>query len=118
VWRINAAHDFPGSSIWNRLHAPLRKAKMSGFEADLYIAGHRHNWGIAHEQDDHTGRVAWIARAKGYKAHSVYETQRGYGHEQSAGQSIAAVFSPHDRKLRCFADLEEAAQYLAWMRAR
>ncbi len=115
-WRINAAHDFPGNSMWNRLHAPMRRAKMTGHDADLYVAAHRHTFGLAQEQDDHSGRVAWLARCKGYKAVDSYATLLGHGQGQDMGQSIAAVCDPATGKMTCFADIAEAGQYLTWVR--
>jgi hypothetical protein len=117
VWRIEAAHDFPGSSIWNKLHAPLRKAKLSGGEADLYVAAHRHTFALAEEQDEHTGRVAWLARVRGYKALDSYAHVSGYGQQQDRGHSIVAVFSPETRGLRCFSDVAEGAEYLRFLQA-
>ena len=116
VWRIEAAHDFPGSSMWNKLHAPLRRAKLVGQEADLYIAAHRHVFALAEEQDEHTGRVSWLARARGYKALDSYAHVSGYGQQQDRGQSIVAVCSPADRRMRCFSDADEGAEYLTWLR--
>jgi len=58
VWRIWAAHDFPGSSVWNRLHAPGKRAALTGHDADLLIAAHRHCFGLAEQQDEYTGKVS------------------------------------------------------------
>lgn len=115
-WRIHAAHDFPGNSMWNRLHAPLKRAKMTGHNADLYIAGHRHTFALAEDQDEHSGRVAWLARCKGYKALDSYAYVLGYGQAQDRGQSIAAVCDPRSGKMQCFSDLDEAAAWLTWLR--
>jgi hypothetical protein len=40
----------------------------------------------------------------------------GYGQQQDRGQSIVAVCSPADRRMRCFSDADEGAEYLAWLR--
>jgi transposase-like protein len=115
-WKINAAHDFPGHSMWNRLHSPMRRAKMTGHNADLFIAAHRHTFALGEEQDEHSGRVSWLARAKGYKAIDTYANNLGYGDQQDRGQSIAAVCNPSTGRMQCFSDLDEAAAYLAWLR--
>lgn len=115
-WKIEAAHDFPGSSMWNKLHAPLKRSKLSGQEADLYCAAHRHTFALAEEQDEYTGRVSWLARVRGYKALDSYAHVSGFGQQQDRGQSIVAVCSPADRRMRCFSDADEAAEYLLWLR--
>jgi hypothetical protein len=115
-WKIEAAHDFPGSSMWNKLHAPMRRAKLGGQEADIYIAAHRHTFALAEEQDEHTGRVSWLARARGYKALDSYAHVSGFGQQQDRGQSIVAVCSPSDWRIRCFSDADDGADYLAWLR--
>lgn len=115
-WRIHAAHDFPGHSMWNRLHAPLKRAKMTGHDADLYIAAHRHTFALAQEQDEHSGKVAWLARARGYKVLDSYANVLGYGQAQSMGESIVAVCDPHTGTMSCFADVPLAATYLTWLR--
>lgn len=115
-WRIWAAHDFPGHSMWNKLHAPLRRAKMGGHEADLYIAAHRHTFALAEEQDEHTGRVSWLARARGYKALDSYANVHGFGSNQDRGQSILAVCTPEDGRMWCFSDVERGAQWLTYLR--
>lgn len=115
-WKIEAAHDFPGSSMWNKLHAPMRRAKLVGQESDLYIAAHRHVFGLAEEQDEYTGRVSWLARARGYKAFDSYAHVSGYGQQQDRGQSIVAVCTPSTRRMRCFSDVAEGAEYLTYLR--
>ncbi len=115
-WKIHAAHDFPGNSMWNRLHAPMRRAKLTGHDADLYIAAHRHTFGLAQEQDEHSGRVAWLARVRGYKALDSYATLLGHGQRQDTGESIAAICDPATGRMTCFADVSEAAAYLTWLR--
>ena len=116
VWRIWAAHDFPGSSTWNRLHAPGKRAALTGHDADLFIAAHRHCFGLAEQQDEHTGRVSWLARAKGYKVADTYAANLGYGQAQDRGHSIVAVCDPATGRMTCFSDVEEAARYLTWLR--
>lgn len=115
-WRIHAAHDFPGNSQWNRLHAPLKRAKMTGHDADLYVCGHKHNFGLAQEQDEHSGRVSWLARARGYKTLDSYANVLGHGQAQTMGHSIVAVCDPDTGSMTCFADVPLAATYLTWLR--
>lgn len=118
--RVIAAHDFSGHSMWNPLHANQRKAKFFG-EADLYVAGHRHEWALAHHEDGERHRIYWLARARGYKVIDSYAEQLGYG-SQRYGCSVVSVFDPDDTnpitRLQCFANVGEAADYLKWKRSR
>ena len=43
IW---AAHDFPGDSMWNPLHGPVKAARF-GPDVHLLVCGHKHNWGIS-----------------------------------------------------------------------
>jgi len=102
--------------MWNRLHSPLKRAKMTGHEADLLIAGHRHTFGLAQEQDEHSGRTSWLARARGYKVLDSYANVLGYGQAQNTGESITAICEPETGRMTCFADIQMAAGYLTWLR--
>lgn len=116
AWRVEAAHDFPGSSMWNKNHALLKRAKLVGQESDIYVAAHRHTFALHEEQDEYTGRVSWLGRVRGYKALDSYAHVSGFGQQQDRGQSIVAVCTPADRRMRCFSDAEEGADYLRFLR--
>lgn len=121
VWRVWAAHDFPGQSMYNVGHGPKRRALFTGGEADIYIAGDRHTFTCQQDQHEHTGRVYWTARARGYKPLDNYAMELGYGPaggRHGIGQSIGAVFDPRDSSVVCFADLQKAADFLATLRGK
>ena len=65
--------------------------------------------------------VARTARAKGYKTEDSFADRLGHG-EQRNGQAITAVFDPEADSdtafLVCFANVQEAAEYLRWKRAK
>ncbi len=116
---IDAAHDHKGHSQWNALHGQQRASTMGGI-ADLYIAGHRHNWALAQNECPETGRVYHLARARGYKHIDDYAVTNGFGN-QAHGSSIVTVIDPKASALnfvRCFADVKEGADYLTYLRAR
>lgn len=115
-WKIWAAHNFPGNSIYNANHGPDRRAIFTGAIADLFVAGDRHTFKLSHDQHEHTGRIFWTARAKGYKRLDLYAEELGYSGKQSIGHSIGAVFDPRDGSLVCFSDVEKTAQYLTFLR--
>jgi hypothetical protein len=116
-WRIWAAHDFPGNSMWNKVHAPMRRAQM-GQQADLYVCGHKHSFAIVQDQDDQTGHAYIAARARGYKGLDSYARQLGYGAEGELGRSIAVICDPGSRRMTPFPEVPEAADYLTWLRGR
>lgn len=117
--KIHAAHDFPGSSIWNGMHGP-QKASMLLEEADIYACGHKHQWAINQSENAQRNFVYHLIRARGYKFIDSYADQLGYG-SQRFGASITAIIDPTvdgPKRIRCFADLEEASEFLTWKRAR
>lgn len=117
--RVHAAHDFPGNSIWNPQHGP-QKAAMLLEQADIFACGHKHTWAVNEGENAQRDFVYWLIRARGYKAIDSYADQLGYG-SQKFGASITAVIDPAvdgPRRIRCFPDLEEAAEFLTWKRAR
>jgi hypothetical protein len=116
-WKIWAAHNFPGNSIYNPNHGPDKRALFTGAMADLFIAGDRHTFKLSQDQHEHTGRIFWSARAKGYKYLDLYAEELGYSGGQSIGHSIGAVFDPRSGNLTCFSDVEEAARYLEFLLA-
>ena len=117
AYTVDARHDHPGHSQWNALHAQ-RKAALFSAGADLYIAGHRHNWALA--QMEEQGRTVTLARARGYKFHDEYCLIKGFA-EQTQGQSIMTVLEPlNSGEVAChaFVDPVQGAQFLTWLRSR
>ena len=112
--RIHAAHDMPGHSQWNSLHAQNKMARFKS-HAHLYISGHRHNWGLAHIEDVERKTTAWLARARGYKFHDTYAFVKGF-EQQNFGQAILQIIDPNNNSpvswTQCFADPHEGAEYL------
>ena len=118
-FNIWVAHDFPGHSQWNPLHGPMKKGKFSG-QADVYVAGHKHNWALFHVEDADNKKTYWSARARGYKFYDHYATVLGI-QEQEHGASVCAIFDPNKdgpAAVQMFADVEEASQYLTWKRKK
>lgn len=118
TWKVWAAHNFPGNSTYNVNHGPDKRAIFTGAIADLFVAGDRHTYKLSHDQHEHTGRIFWTARAKGYKGLDLYAEELGYSGKQSIGHSIGAVFDPRDGSLQCFSDVETTARYLQFLRGR
>jgi len=118
-FRVWAAHDFKGGSIYNPLHAHKRKHLWFGAQADAYVAGHRHQWALAEEEDDGGNRVIY-ARARGYKFIDEHSDVLGFS-SQRYGASIVFVVQPDRQdinRVRPFPCVQEAAEYLTFLRAR
>jgi len=116
-WRIEAAHNFPGSSIYNKGHGPKRRAMLTGAHADLYIAGDHHVWTLQQDEAEHNNAVYWTARARGYKMLDAYADVLGH-RPQQRGHSITAICDPASGLMQCFSNLPEAAGYLAFLQQR
>lgn len=117
--RIHAAHDFPGHSQWNELHSAKKKSMM-GEQADIYACADKHNWQIQEGENADRGFVYWLIRSRGYKFIDHYADQLGFA-SQKNGATVTAIINPTvegPRRIRCFPELEEAAEFLTYLRAR
>lgn len=118
--RLIAAHDMAGHSMWNQLHGPMKQAKFLQ-NADFYIAGHKHTWALSQIELPEADRTPWLARARGYKFFDDYAVKLSL-EEQHYGHSIAMIIDPNEdspvRRVTCFADLEEGADYLTYKRKK
>lgn len=114
-FKIWAAHDFPGNSQWNPLHGPLKASKM-GTEADIYVCGHKHNWGVFSYENADRGIVQHVIRVRGFKFLDDYARRLGIV-EQQGGCSILTIFDPSTRRVYAFEDVETGARFLTWLRS-
>ena len=118
-YKVHARHDFKGHSQWNAMHGLMKAAKMDGW-GDLYIAGHRHTWGLATEENV-DGRIRTGIRLRGFKYFDDYARRLGF-HEQQQGQTVTTIIDPHAKhpamRCRTYLDPEEAAAVLTWLRGR
>jgi hypothetical protein len=118
---LDVRHDHPGGSQWHPLHGQVKEARYnkSGLSADIYIAGHRHTWGMM--TTEMQGRVVHMCRAKGFKGHGEYEEVKGF-EAQHLGHTITAVFDPDPVSdagfISVFAEPQEAAEFLTYKRGR
>lgn len=115
---VNAAHNFPGKSIYNPLHGPVKAAKF-GAAADLFVAGHLHNWGISHWEIPEKESAPLMVRVRGYKHLDGFARKLGF-YDQDDGQSILVVCDPGAQtpsgRLTPFVDVERGISYLSWLR--
>jgi hypothetical protein len=115
-FKIHAAHDFPGHSMWNPTHGGQRKAYM-GETADIYACGHRHNWALHKEEHAERGHTYSILRARGYKAIDDHAERLGYG-QQLHGASVVSVFVPDAGRHYNFEHPEDGILFLKALRRK
>jgi hypothetical protein len=116
--RVHAAHDFPGHSMWNVTHAPARATRMMGTDADLFICGHRHDWGIQQFEMAERGQCPVAIRARGYKRHDFYAKTKGF-QESTYGASILTIIDPSAEpsgRVLAFADTDQGVRVLRALR--
>jgi hypothetical protein len=118
--RINAAHDFPGNSMWNPLHGAVKTAKH-GDHIDLLVCGHLHNWAISQWEMAAQGNIPVMIRVKGFKTYDQYAQRLGH-YEQKEGAAILTVIDPTAAtkagRVTAFADVETGVEFLRWLRSR
>lgn len=118
--RVWAAHDFPGHSQWNPLHAGMKAAQMKA-EADLYICGHKHNWASIKWENAERGSTPLVCRVRGYKYMDEYARNLGIT-EQKEGAGILTIINPKaslpSSFVREYTDVQEGADFLTWLRSR
>ena len=120
VFRTFAAHDMPGHSIHNPVHALSRRAREDG-GCDLYVAGHRHRGGQGKDQNGYRGRTYNFMRVRGYKRADEYAWVKGFS-EEDEGATGMAVVNPlartQDSVCRTFYDLEEGLDWARFLMSR
>ena len=117
---IHAAHDFPGDSMWNPLHGPVKAARF-GPDVDLLVCGHKHNWGVSQWELADKGTSPVMIRTRGYKFNDDYARRIGKP-DQSGGSSIFTIINPQadnrEGRVIPFVDVEAGVDYLQFLRGR
>jgi hypothetical protein len=73
--RLNAAHDFPGNSLYNPIHA-LKRELLQGFRDHIIAAGHRHSGADA--RDTVADLTVCMVRVSGYKVSDNFRQEKGF----------------------------------------
>jgi len=117
--RVFAAHDHPGNSMWNPLHGQVKAAKFG--DADLVVAGHRHNWAFSQWEMAERDTVPLMVRVASYKRFDDYARRKGII-EQREGSSVLIVIDPKARtrsgRMKAFPDVADGADYLTYLRKK
>lgn len=77
---IHCRHDFPGRSIYNPAHGPLRAAKLDGWAAtdDVLVCGHIHTTGYFPLMHAPSQRVCHALRVGSYKKIDAHAQGLGF----------------------------------------
>jgi hypothetical protein len=117
-FRINAAHNHAGHSMWNPLHGQVKAAKF-GDRIDIVVSGHLHNWGVSQWENPEQGHSPLMIRVRGYKHMDDYARRIGKA-EQEEGQSVMVIFDPNastrSGMTQAFVDLDKGVNYLRQLR--
>jgi hypothetical protein len=118
-FRVWAAHNFKGNSIWNNLHGLERAAQMQDW-AHLYVAGHHHDTGLRQGENPHRQFCYWLMRVRGYKFMDEYAELHGFGEHQFGASGLAVIDPSADKPnaVQCFLDPFEGVEFLKWKRSR
>lgn len=117
--RIAARHDWPGNSMWNPSHGQLRAASLTHHD-HVIVSGHKHTGGYQLVRVPASGLLAHCVQLGSYKVHDDYADALGMPPRMIA-PSCTAIIDPMAGELgrvRIEHDLEAAADYLTWLRAR
>lgn len=119
--RVDARHDFKGSSIYNPVHGLMRAQKFSGGEADVLCAGHQHHAEIYCGQDpSKSNKPFWLVRARGYKHVDDFAERHQFVSQASwYGSTVGIVVDPSREigaAVQAYCDLAEAAEILRYKR--
>lgn len=116
---VNSRHDFPGNSMWNNAHGPMRAAQM-GWRDHILTCGHKHTSGYGQVKDPATGLISHCIRVAAYKIIDDYAKQVGFL-DAHISPSVTCIIQPDEpddspRLIQVFHDTLEAAEYLTWKR--
>lgn len=118
---MHVRHDFPGGSQFNPAHALVRET-LFGFRDHLLACGHRHTSGYIPVWHNDPRRLCHGMRLGTYKDFDHFAAEKGF-QDGNWARSMAAVIDPglaHDpvRYIRAFFSLEDAADYLGFLRRK
>jgi hypothetical protein len=118
--RVNARHDFAGTSQWNGAHAALKAAKLGWARDHLYTCAHRHSAAASTIFFNDGEHVAHALRIGTFKKYDDFAEQKGFPRENMP--AVVTVINPNAVTeaglITPFWDVDEGASYLRFLRAR
>lgn len=118
--RVNARHDFPGNSMWNPAHGPMKAAQM-GWRDHILTCGHKHISGYGPLKCPATGIVSHAVRVASYKYVDGFADAKGFpdGNISPCVTTVINPYAEHERDLVVVLQgLESAADYVTYLRKR
>ena len=116
--RVNARHDFSGTSMWNGAHAPAKAAKMGWARDHVYTCGHRHMAAHSTLFFNNGEHVAHALRVGAYKVHDDFAESKDFPKENMP--AAVTVHNPNAATaaglVTVFWDVDAAADYLKFLR--
>jgi hypothetical protein len=119
--RLNARHDFRGSSMWNTAHG-ISKAAQMGWRDHILTAGHTHVSGANIVVDPMSGLITHCIRVGSYKRLDRFADERGLPNQTFTVCPVIIVRPQYadddNRLLQLFLEPGTAAEFLTWLRKR
>jgi len=117
--RINARHDFAGSSIYNPAHGAT-KALTWGVRDHIASCGHKHISGHAVIKDPETGITCHALQVASYKKFDRFAKERGFRDQTLSPCALTTINTrlppTHPDLVKVWWEPEEGADFLGFLR--
>jgi hypothetical protein len=121
VVRVNARHDYAGTSQWNPAHGP-GKALQLGFRDHIAVAGHKHESAHNELKDPDSGITMHALKVASYKVFDRFAKEKGF-RDSTLSPCAVTLIDPnlaptHPDLVKVYWDPEEAVDILKWKRRK
>jgi len=90
VIKVNARHDYTGTSQWNPSHAVMKAAQM-GWRDNILTCGHKHKSGYGALKDPATKIISHCAQVASYKLYDMFARDKGFPDQFIAPYSVFII---------------------------
>ena len=115
---VNARHSFPGRSIYNPAHGPMRASQM-GWRDHILTCGHLHKSGYGIVVNPENGRISHCIQIASYKVFDNFAKEKGFPNQHIAPYAVTIIDPDASNEaglVKVDFNLESAADYLRWAR--
>jgi hypothetical protein len=121
VVRVNARHDYAGTSQWNPAHGP-GKALQLGFRDHIAVAGHKHESAHNELKDPDSGITMHALKVASYKVFDRFAKERGF-RDSTLSPCAVTLIDPslpptHPDLVKVYWEPEEAVDILKFKRRK